>query len=85
VLDFICRPSAAVMFAALGRRGLHQDRAGITYVQISALAEPDAAASAVPLRSRRIRICGSEAGTVPLDFVLAQPPALMQLIAGGRA
>jgi hypothetical protein len=27
VLDFICRPSAAAMFAALGRRGLHQDRA----------------------------------------------------------
>ena len=26
VLDFICRPSAAAMFAALGRRGLHQDR-----------------------------------------------------------
>ncbi len=48
VPDFICRPSAAAMFAALGRRGLHQDRADITCVQISALAEPDAAAPAVP-------------------------------------
>ena len=84
VLDFICRPSAAAMFAARGRRGLHQDRADITYVQISALAEPDAAAPAVPLRSRRIQICGSGAGSVPPDSVVAQPPALMQLIAGGR-
>jgi hypothetical protein len=72
------------MFAALGRRGLHQDRADLTYVQISAPAEPDAAAPAALLRSRRIRICGSGADSVPLDFVLAQPPTLMQLIAGGR-
>ena len=60
VLDFICRPSAAAMFAALGRCGLHQHRADITYVQISALAEPDAAAPAVPLRSRRIGSAAAE-------------------------
>ena len=38
VLDFICRPTAEAMFAALGRCGLHQDRADLTCVQISALA-----------------------------------------------
>ena len=32
--------------AALGRRGLHQDRASIAYVQAGALVEPDAAAPA---------------------------------------
>ena len=89
--DFVCRPGAEAMFAALGRRGLHQDRADITYVQISAPAEPDAAAPAVPLRSRRIRICGSGAGSVPPDFVLGpaagpQSPAAdhcqLRLLAG---
>ena len=74
--DFVCRPGAEAMFAALGRRGLHQDRADITYVQISAPAEPDAAAPAVPLRSRRIRICGSGAGSVPPNFVLGPAAAL---------
>ena len=53
--------------AALGRRGLHQDRADIAYVQAGA---------------GRARCSG--AGSVSLDFVLAQLPALMQLTAGGR-
>ena len=52
------------MFAVLGRGGLHQDRAGITYVQTGALAGPGAAVPAALLHGRRIQISGSEAGPV---------------------
>ena len=56
VLDFICRLSAEAMFAALGRRGLRQDRADITYVQISALAVRDSASRVVVVPGWRLRL-----------------------------
>ena len=56
VLDFICRPSAEAMFAAVGRRGLRQDRADITYIQISALAIRDSASRVVVVPGWRIRL-----------------------------
>jgi hypothetical protein len=55
VPGFICGPGAEVMFAALGRRGLLQDRAGITHVQISALAVRDSASRVVVVPGWQLR------------------------------
>lgn len=81
VLDFLWASAAETAFAALARHGLEEDTANIAYVQIGAMAGPDAAVPASLLRSRRIRISGSGAGSASIADVLAQIPAYMQLLA----
>ena len=81
VLDFLWGAPAETAFAALARRGLEEDTADIAYVQIGAMAGPDAAVPAALLRSRRIRISGSGAGAASIAGVMAQIPVYMQLIA----
>src|SRR5262249_61088870 len=76
-------PPAEAMFTALTGRGLHEDSASIAYVQIGAAAGPAASMPAALLRSRRIQITGSGAGSVPIAAILAQLPAYMQLIPDG--
>ncbi|HEX7267384.1 MAG TPA: zinc-binding alcohol dehydrogenase family protein [Streptosporangiaceae bacterium] len=84
ILDFVWGPPAEAMFAALARRGLREDSADIAYVQIGAAAGPEASVPAALLRSRRIQIRGSGAGSAPIAAIIAQLPAYMQLIADGR-
>jgi D-arabinose 1-dehydrogenase-like Zn-dependent alcohol dehydrogenase len=84
VLDFVWAAPAEAMFQALGRRGLHEDSGTIAYVQIGALAGPEASVPSSLLRSRRIRITGSGAGSASVAAVMAQLPAYMRLIAEGR-
>ncbi len=84
VLDFLWGAPAETTFTALARRGLEEDRANIAYVQIGAMAGPEASLPASLLRSRRIRISGSGAGSASIADVLAQVPAYIQLIAEGR-
>jgi len=81
VLDFLWGAPAETAFAALARRGLEEDTANIAYVQIGAMAGPDASVPAALLRSRRIRISGSGAGSASIADVMAQIPVYMQLIA----
>jgi D-arabinose 1-dehydrogenase-like Zn-dependent alcohol dehydrogenase len=81
VLDFLWAGAAEAAFTALGRRGLEEDTADIAYVQIGAMAGPEAAVPAALLRSRRIRISGSGAGSASIADVIAQIPVYMQLIA----
>lgn len=81
VLDFLWGAPAETAFAALARRGLDEDTADIAYVQIGAMAGPDAAVPAGLLRSRRIRISGSGAGAASIAEVMAQIPIYMQFIA----
>jgi hypothetical protein len=68
-------------FGALSRRGLDEDRAEIAYVQIGAAAASDASVPAALLRSRRIRIAGSGAGSASVAAILEQVPVYMRLIA----
>ncbi len=84
VLDFVWGPVAEAMFAALGRRGLHEERSDISYIQIGALAGPQASVPAALLRSRRLRISGSGAGSGSVSAIMAQVPVYMQMIADGR-
>jgi NADPH:quinone reductase-like Zn-dependent oxidoreductase len=84
VLDYLWGTAAETAFAALARRGLEEDTANIAYVQIGAMAGPDAAVPAALLRSRRIRISGSGAGSASIADVMAQIPVYMELIADGK-
>ncbi len=84
VLDFVWGPVAEAMFAALGRRGLHEERSDISYIEIGALAGPEASVPAALLRSRRLRISGSGAGSGSVSAIMAQVPVYVQMIADGR-
>lgn len=84
ILDFVWGPPAEALFAALSRRGLHEDSADVAYVQIGAAAGPQASVPAALLRGRRIQITGSGAGTASIAAIIAQLPGYMRLIADGR-
>jgi len=83
VLDYVWGAVAEATFTALGRRGLDDDTADISYVQIGALGGPAATLPASLLRSRRIRVSGSGAGSATTERILAEIPRIMQLIADG--
>ena len=83
MLDFVWGPVAETAFQALGRRGFSEDRADIRYVQIGALAGAEAAVPSALLRSRKITISGSGAGSVAAADIKAQVPAYIQLITNG--
>ncbi|HTX57748.1 MAG TPA: zinc-binding alcohol dehydrogenase family protein [Candidatus Acidoferrales bacterium] len=84
VLDFLWGGAAERAFAALARRGLDEDSADIAYVQIGAMAGPDARVPSSLLRSRRIRISGSGAGSASIAEIMKQVPVYMQLISDGK-
>jgi D-arabinose 1-dehydrogenase-like Zn-dependent alcohol dehydrogenase len=84
VLDFLWASAAETAFASLARRGLEEDTADIAYTQIGGAAGPEAAVPAALLRSRRIRISGSGAGSAQIADIMAEVPVYMQLIADRR-
>jgi NADPH:quinone reductase-like Zn-dependent oxidoreductase len=84
VLDFLWAGAAEAAFAALARHGLREDAADIAYVQIGAMAGPDAQVPASLLRSRHIRIFGSGAGSASIAEIMRQVPVYVQLIADGK-
>jgi len=81
VLDFLWGRVAETAFKALSRRGLGEDTADISYVHIGALAGAEAAVPSALLRSRKLTISGSGAGSVPAAELKAQIPRYIQLIA----
>lgn len=83
VLDYLWGAPAESAFRALGRRGLSEDRADISYVQIGAMAGAAAAVPSSLLRSRRIRITGSGAGSASTAEIMGQLPGYIQRIADG--
>ncbi len=84
VLDYVWGAPAQAMFAALSRPGLHEETSDISYVEIGALAGPEASVPAALLRSRRLRISGSGAGSGSVRAIMAQLPVYMQMVADGR-
>lgn len=83
VLDFVWGPAAEAAFAALGRAGMDEDGAALDYVQIGSLAGAEAALPAALLRSRRIRISGSGAGSVSKARMIAEFPEIIARFADG--
>jgi NADPH:quinone reductase-like Zn-dependent oxidoreductase len=84
VLDFVWGQPAEAMFDALAGHALAEDTADIAYVQIGALAGATAAVPAALLRSRRITISGSGAGSASVAQIIAELPGYLQLIADGK-
>jgi NADPH:quinone reductase-like Zn-dependent oxidoreductase len=84
VLDFVWGQPAEAMFDALAGRGLAEDTADIAYVQIGSLAGASAAVPSVLLRSRRITISGSGAGSASVAQIIAELPGYLRLIADGK-
>jgi NADPH:quinone reductase-like Zn-dependent oxidoreductase len=83
VVDFLWGQVAETAFQALSRTGLGEDAADISYVQIGAIAGAEAAVPSSLLRSRKLTISGSGAGSVPAAQIKAQIPRYIQLIADG--
>jgi len=83
VLDFVWGRPAEATFAALGRTGIHEDTADISYIEIGSLAGADAAVPASLLRSRHIRLSGSGAGSTSIADIMTQLPVYMEMIAAG--
>jgi NADPH:quinone reductase-like Zn-dependent oxidoreductase len=83
VLDFVWGSVAEAAFAALQRRGIDDDDADIRYVEIGAIAGRTAAMPAALLRSRRITISGSGAGSASTQRIMEELPRFMARIADG--
>lgn len=83
VLDFVWGAPAEAAFAALARRGLAEDEGDTSFVEIGSLAGAEASVPAALLRSTRIRILGSGAGSSSVAGLLRQLPAYLDLIASG--
>lgn len=85
VLDYVWGAPAEATFEALSRQETREDAASDTsYVQIGALAGPDAAVPAALLRSRRIRVIGSGMGSVSMATILSEVPEYVRRIAEGH-
>jgi NADPH:quinone reductase-like Zn-dependent oxidoreductase len=82
VLDFVWGPIAESAFAALSQRGATAEE-DIRYVEIGGLGGPEAAVPSALLRSRRLSISGSGVGSVSPDYLKAQIPAYLKVLAGG--
>jgi NADPH:quinone reductase-like Zn-dependent oxidoreductase len=82
VLDFVWGSVAEAAFAALGGDGA-DDGELVDYVQIGSLAGAEAALPAALLRSRRIRISGSGAGSTSKTRLIAALPEIIDRFADG--
>jgi NADPH:quinone reductase-like Zn-dependent oxidoreductase len=84
VLDFVWGAPAEATFAALARRSAGDDQSDIAYVEIGSMAGADAVVPAALLRSRRIRMTGSGAGSSSISDIVVQLPAYLAMFAAGR-
>jgi NADPH:quinone reductase-like Zn-dependent oxidoreductase len=85
VLDFVWGPVAESAFAALSPNGLSEDMTSIKYVQIGALGGQEAALPSSLLRSKKITISGSRAGSMAQSEIKTRIPEYIALIADGSA
>jgi NADPH:quinone reductase-like Zn-dependent oxidoreductase len=83
VLDFVWGPVAETAFRALASGKFGEDDSEIKYVQIGSLAGAEAAVPSALLRSRKVTISGSGAGSVSGADIKTQIPRYIQLIGNG--
>ena len=83
MLDFVWGSVAETAFQAFARQGSGTGNADIKYVQIGALAGAEAAVPSSVLRSRKLTISGSGAGSVGAADIKAQIPVYLELITSG--
>jgi len=85
VLDYLWGAPAELVWEALERRGMEEDDADILHVQIGTTAGPRAALPGSLLRSRRLVVRGSGAGSASMSEIMAQLPVFMENVAAGEA
>jgi NADPH:quinone reductase-like Zn-dependent oxidoreductase len=83
VLDYVWGAPAEAAFDALARHTLNEDEGDTAYVEIGGLAGPEASVPAALLRSTRIRLSGSGAGSSSVAELMRQLPVYLDLIASG--
>lgn len=83
VLDFVWGGVAEAALEALHRRSMDENDAAVSYIQIGDLAGTTAVIPAPVLRSRRIELRGSGAGSLPMAAVAAEIPTYLGLLAAG--
>ncbi|NNC11945.1 zinc-binding alcohol dehydrogenase family protein [Planctomonas sp. JC2975] len=83
VLDFVWGEPAEATFDALLRHSLDEDEGDTAYVEIGSLAGAEASVPAALLRSTRIRLTGSGAGSASMAELMRQLPVYLDLIATG--
>lgn len=83
ILDYVWGPAAESVWESLRRGGLDEDTADISHVQIGSLGGRTAALPADLLRSRRITVRGSGAGSAPLAEIMAELGVFIQEVASG--
>lgn len=84
ILDYLWGCAAELAWESLGGRGLDEDEADIVHVQLGTAAGPYAALPGSLLRSRRITVRGSGAGSASMREVLEQLPVYLGRIASGE-
>jgi NADPH:quinone reductase-like Zn-dependent oxidoreductase len=83
VLDYLWGPPAELVWDALAGHGLDEDDADILHVQIGTTAGARASLPGAILRSRRLTVRGSGAGSASLEEIMAQLPVFMAKVASG--
>jgi NADPH:quinone reductase-like Zn-dependent oxidoreductase len=82
VIDYLWgEPTADAMRSIVTRRG-DRDRP-LTWIEVGSIAGPTAAIPSAALRAARLQIVGSGQGSVPTRDILAELPALAEVITAG--
>lgn len=84
ILDFAWGTAAELVWDALEGQGLNEDEADILHVEIGDSAGTSARLPAALLRSRRMALQGSGAGSGSLADILTQLPVFIEKIASGH-
>lgn len=84
ILDFAWGAAAELVWDALEGRGLNEDEADILHVEIGDSAGTSARLPAALLRSRRMALQGSGAGSGSLTDILTQLPVFLEKVASGH-
>jgi NADPH2:quinone reductase len=84
IVDYLWgRPTEAAI-AAISRTGLTHAAPRVRLVEVGDSAGPTIALPAAVLRSSGLEICGSGAGSIPLDRIMAAVPQFLEQAAGGE-
>jgi Zinc-binding dehydrogenase len=73
VIDYLWGRPTEALIAAISRRGLAHAAPRVRLVEVGDSAGPTITLPAQVLRSSGLELCGSGAGTIPLDAVMAAP------------
>ena len=84
VLDYLWGSAATMVWDALSGHGMDEDDADILHVEMGTAAGGHAALPGELLRSRRLTVRGSGAGSTPVTEIMAQLPVFMEKVASGQ-